>query len=196
MEPTSFQSVEPGGPVGAGTSSAFGHNYQEPTNTENSLHFQGLRDWVNFIMAPMETAIDRLNGSFESLNLYVSGWVETLLKTSDTLEQDLRSLQSELDAIKEQKPTAPAPLSFRQLIELHHLQIISRDEIRSLLRVPEALAETNQQWTSLFTFDSEPKTVFAGLSLVDVVPTTEVDNQAVNEALNVLYPPSPPEPDL
>lgn len=119
---------------------------------------------------------------------YVSGWVSTLLRTTE-------ALQSELDAIKEQKPTAPAPLSFRQLIELHHLQIISKDEIRSLLRVPEALAETNQEWTSLFTFDSEPKSVSSGLSLVDVIPTTEADNQAVNEALDVLYPP-PAEPDL
>ena len=119
---------------------------------------------------------------------YVSGWVSSLLQTTE-------ALQSELDALKEQKPTAPSPLSFRQLIELHHLQIISKDEIRLLLRVPEALAETNQQWTSLFTFDSEPKSVSSGLSLVDVIPTTEADNQAVNEALDVLYP-SPAEPDL
>ena len=46
-----------------------------------------------------------------------------------------------------------------------------------------------------FTFDSKPKSVSSGLSLVDVIPTTEADNQAVNEALDVLYP-SPAEPDL
>ena len=127
---------------------------------------------------------------------YVSGWVSTLLQTTELLQAQVDALKSENDALKEQKPTAPAPLSFRQLIELHHLQIISKDEIRSLLRVPELLAEMNQEWTSLFTFDSEPKSVSAGLSLVDVVPTTEADNQAVNEALDILYPPSPPEPDL
>ena len=126
---------------------------------------------------------------------YVSGWVSTLLQTTELLQAQVDALKSENDALKEQKPTAPAPLSFRQLIELHHLQIISKDEIRSLLRVPELLAEMNQEWTSLFTFDSEPKSVSAGLSLVDVVPTTEADNQAVNEALDVLYP-SPAEPDL
>jgi hypothetical protein len=120
---------------------------------------------------------------------YVSGWVSTLLQTTE-------ALQSDIAAIKEQKPTAPPPLSFRQLIELHHLQIISKDEIRSLLRVPEALAETNQEWTSLFTIDSEPKSVSAGLSLVDVIPTTQADNQAINNALDTLFPPSPPEPDL
>lgn len=126
---------------------------------------------------------------------YVSGWVNTLLRTTEALQSELDALKSENDALKEQKPTAPAPLSFRQLIELHHLQIISKDEIRLLLRVPEALAETDQEWTSLFTFDSEPKSVSSGLSLVDVIPTTEADNQAVNEALDVLYP-SPAEPDL
>jgi hypothetical protein len=113
-----------------------------------------------------------------------------------TLLQTTEALQSDIAAIKEQKPTAPPPLSFRQLIELHHLQIISKDEIRSLLRVPEALAETNQEWTSLFTIDSEPKSVSAGLSLVDVIPTTQADNQAINNALDTLFPPSPPEPDL
>lgn len=126
---------------------------------------------------------------------YVSGWVNTLLRTTEALQSELDALKSENDALKEQKPTAPAPLSFRQLIELHHLQIISKDEIRLLLRVPYAIGDANQEWTSLFTFDSEPKSVSAGLSLVDVIPTTEADNQAVNEALDVLYP-SPAEPDL
>lgn len=126
---------------------------------------------------------------------YVSGWVSSLLQTTEALQSELDALKSENDALKEQKPTAPAPLSFRQLIELHHLQIISKDEIRLLLRVPYAIGDANQEWTSLFTFDSKPKSVSAGLSLVDVVPTTEADNQAVNEALDVLYP-SPAEPDL
>ena len=126
---------------------------------------------------------------------YVSGWVSSLLRTTEALQSELDALKSENDALKEQKPTAPAPLSFRQLIELHHLQIISKDEIRLLLRVPYAIGDANQEWTSLFTFDSEPKSVSSGLSLVDVIPTTEADNQAVNEALDVLYP-SPAEPDL
>ena len=153
---------------------------------------------------------------------YTSGWVSTLLRTTEALQSELDALKSENDALKEQKLTGGASLSFRQLIELHHLQIISKDEIRSLLRVPEALAETNQQWTSLFTFDSEPKSVSAGLSLVDVVPTTEaepmvhyseighfnqsdLDSLATDavaqtearqlQALDVLYP-SPAEPDL
>lgn len=127
---------------------------------------------------------------------YVSGWVSTLLQTTEALRFELDALKSENDALKEQKPSAPPPLSFRQLIELHHLQIISKDEIRLLLGVPYAIGDANQEWTSLFTFDSEPKTVSSGLSLVDVIPTTEADNQAVNEALDILYPPSPPEPDL
>ena len=134
---------------------------------------------------------------------YVSGWVSTLLQTTEALQSELDALKSENDALKsendalkEQKPSAPPPLSFRQLIELHHLQIISKDEIRLLLGVPYAIGDANQEWTSLFTFDSEPKTVSSGLSLVDVIPTTEADNQAVNEALDILYPPSPPEPDL
>lgn len=126
---------------------------------------------------------------------YVSGWVSTLLQTTEVLQAQVDALKSENDTLKEQKTEAPPPLSFRQLIELHHLQIISKDEIRLLLRVPEALADANQEWTSLFTFDSEPKTVSSGLSLVDVVPTTEADSQAVNEALDILYPP-PAEPDL
>lgn len=133
---------------------------------------------------------------------YTSGWVSTLLQTTE-------ALQSELDALKEQKPTAPAPLSFRQLIELHHLQIISKDEIRSLLRVPEALAETNQEWTSLFTFDSEPKSVSAECpskgdlmvhaSEIAHFPLSDLTSDLTPEqaiALDVLYPPSPPEPDL
>lgn len=151
---------------------------------------------ANTPLAPEQVLADYAFQRITEVEQYASDWISKLLSTLEVMQDQIDALK----AAQENTPPQGEALSFRQLIELHHLKIIDTDEIRLLLGIPDSISKLTSEWTSLFTFDSEPKTYSAGATPVDVIPTTEADSETLVKSfesdLDVLFPPSPPEPDL
>lgn len=119
---------------------------------------------VDSLSAAHDIVVVRLNDH----ERYTSDWIQTNLDVFAEIRTAIDKLKERVDMLTQQLD-APAnqPLSFRQLVELHHLKIISSDEVRLRLG-----------------FDT------------DVISILAAADKDTEENLDVLFPPAPPEPDL